>query len=179
MFREIAIFALAGCLAAPAQAGSTVIVNKAEGWDPSTIAHVAVVVTSCSGSVNCDAVTQSVAKALLGKWSTVPTQSVSQALMKLGAAEYSEGIRAALTTALSTEDKPVQAIVEVSVPFTEAGGGWGTDRRTEVVLKIVVRLPGGAILMTANARRRPKNVVTGPERVLGKLAGQVFAEVFP
>ena len=166
-------------LAAPVYAGSSVTVNKAHGWETSSVQRVAVVVTECSGSVNCDVVQGSVAAAAARLWKTVPRQKVAEGLFQLGEAEYSEEMRQPLIEALSTEERPVDAILEVSVPHAKHGGGPFTDRRSEAVLKVVLRRKDGTVLMVGTGRGRPLNVVSGPERVLRKLGEDIFRKAFP
>ena len=69
-------------------------------------------------------------------------------------------------------------MVELEIPFAERGDGFGGTRRSSIRVDIALVSEDGRILMTATGTRRPKNVVSGPERVVGKTLDEFVDRVF-
>lgn len=175
--RSSQILPLILLLATPLHAGQKIDITKAAGWDPSSVQRVIVVSAGCEGAVSCETALSAVAKAMPKAWTVVPPNRVRQALMGLGETQFTRDVLPDLLVELSTVDAPVDAVVEVSVPFARGSGGAFTGRRAEVRLEIVIRSLSGEILMTASGRRKPMNVLSGPEKVLGALAAGIFKRI--
>jgi hypothetical protein len=65
------------------------------------------------------------------------------------------------------------------VPFANRGDGFGGHRRSEVRVEVRLVSRDGALRMSGRGTGRPKNVVSGTERVAGTVIEKILGRAFP
>lgn len=174
---KLALFLLvAWAVAVPAQAKFKATVTKAEGFDAETVSKVVVVTRQCHAVVDCSAIERKIAAeihALDLPFTPVPELLVRQFLFDRGTTELTKELRTELA-----EEFGADALLEVSVPYAEKGDGFGGRRGSQVKVEIYLVRPGGEILVHGVGTGRPKNVVSGPERVAGNIAERILKKAF-
>jgi|GEM_PF-6620305 len=163
-------------LALPAQAKFNATVTKAPGFDPASISKVLVVTRECHEVVDCSEIERQIVGAVVelgAPFSTVPEVAVRQHLFAQGMIEYDPEMRQELA-----EEFGADAVIELVVPFAERGDGFGGKRRSSVKVEIFMLRPDGAILLHGTGTGRPKNVVSGPERVSGNIVEKILKDAF-
>lgn len=150
-------------------------VTKAPGFD-SGIGAVALVTVSCHESVDCAEV-EDRAAADLGtrglRFRVIPPDSVRRALFERGSTSMTDDVRQAVLDEVGAD-----AVLEISIPFGNRGDGFGGRRRSEVRVEVRLVTRGGELRLSGRGSGRPKNVVSGTERVAGNVLERIFDEAF-
>lgn len=162
-------------LAGVAEARTNLSIHQPSGFDATEIQRVAIVVSDCHEVVDCHEVTRQAAEAfrLRSDLSVVLPNRTRDFLFENGSTAYDAELRGALF-----EEFGLDALVELEIPFAERGDGFGGTRRSSLRVDVTLVSEDGRILMSATGTRRPKNVVSGPERVLGKILEEFVDRVF-
>ena len=161
---------------APARADFDVDVNAPRDF-AAGLARVAVVAVDCHDAVDCNEVEDAAAEELTNVapgFAVVPPQAIRDELFARGATSLSAELRPAVLEKVGAD-----AVFEVRVPFANRGDGFGGRRRSEV--RVEVRLVGldGTLRMSGRGTGRPKNVVSGTERVAATVIEKILARAFP
>ena len=160
----------------PAHAKFNATVTKAPSFDPASVSKVLVVTRQCHEVVDCSEIERQIVGAVVelgSPFGTVPEVAVREHLFAEGVLEYDPEMRQDLA-----EHFGADAVMELVVPFAERGDGFGGRRRSSVKIEIYLLRPDGAILFHGTGTGRPKNVVSGPERVSGNIVEEILEEVF-
>lgn len=167
---------LAALLLAPrVRADFDVRVTAPEGFADG-LTRVLVLAVECDESVDCGQVeerTVTELRRLHPGFEVVAPERLRRALFALGRTAYAEDVRGRLI-----EELEVDGILEVRIPFGNRGDGFGGRRRSEARVELRLVSPDGTLRMSGDGTGRPKNVVSGTERVAGTVIEKILAEAF-
>lgn len=142
----------------------------------SGISTVAIVTVACHESVDCAQVEDRVAEDLgdrqLGL-RVVPPRAMRQALFARGSTSMTEDVRGQVLDEVGAD-----AVLEISIPFANRGDGFAGHRRSEVRVEIRLVTRSGELRLSGRGSGRPKNVVSGTERVAGTVLEKIFDRAF-
>ena len=127
-------------------------------------------------SVDCAQVEDAAAEELGNRkpsFAIVPPARVREALFAAGASELTDELRAALLDELGAD-----GVLEIRVPFANRGDGFGGRRRSEARVEVRLVARDGRLLMTGRGTGRPKNVVSGSERVAATVVEKILVKAF-
>ncbi|MCG8458444.1 MAG: hypothetical protein MI919_19380 [Holophagales bacterium] len=94
-------------------------------------------------------------------------------LFGLGKTSYTPELRAA-----AMEHFEVAAIAEIKILDARRSEGFGSATRSVVNLELTIYDADGAVLIHASGTGKPKNVVSGPEKVGGRVVGRILKKAF-
>jgi hypothetical protein len=140
------------------------------------LGRVAVLAVACHESVDCAQVEDAAAEELANRrppFAIVPPARVREALFAAGASELTDELRAALLDELGAD-----GVLEIRVPFANRGDGFGGRRRSEARVEVRLVARDGRLLMTGRGTGRPKNVVSGSERVAATVVEKILVKAF-
>ena len=104
----------------------------------------------------------------------IAPSAVRDELFARGATSLSAELRPAVLEKLAAD-----AVLEIRVPFANRGDGFGGRRRSEARVEIRLVTLDGTLRMSGRGTGRPKNVVSGTERVASTVIEHVLAKAFP
>jgi hypothetical protein len=162
--------------APPAEAAFRATVTKAEGFSVASLKRIAIITVECDEVVDCANLEQRAreqASELGLPFTVVPEQQIREFLFDRGEAVYRPELRQALV-----EKFELSAVLEIKVPFSERGDGFGGKRRSSVRIDVELLSPEGKILLRGTGTGRPLNVVTSPERVAANVLKEILREAF-
>lgn len=168
--------ALALVAALPAAAAFRATVTKAEGFNTKSLERVAMVTAECDEVVDCanlERRAREQASELSLPFTVVPEQEIREFLFARGESAYRPDLRPALAEAFQ-----LSAVLEIKVPFSERGDGFGGRRRSSVRIDVELLSPEGRILLRGTGTGRPLNVVSSPERVAANVLKEILKEAF-
>lgn len=144
---------------------------------PAGLRRVAVIAVNCHESIDCGEVEDAVAADLVERkpgFAVVAPNAVRTELFARGVTELTDELRPAILEKLQAD-----GVLEINVPYASRGDGFGGRRRSEV--RVELRLAGtdGRLHLSGRGSGRPKNVVSGTERVAGTIIGQILDKVLP
>jgi len=140
------------------------------------LTRVAVIAVSCHESVDCNQVEDSAAAALVDRgvaFRVVPPSRVREETFSRGVDTLSGELRAEVFDELG-----VDGVLEIRVPFADRGDGFGGRRRSEVRVEVRLVTRDGTLRMSGRGSGRPKNVVSGTERVAGTVLEKILRKAF-
>ena len=77
-----------------------------------------------------------------------------------------------------TEHFGLQAIAEVRIVDARRSEGLGSSTRSVVNLDLTIYAADGGVLVHASGTGKPKNVVSGPEKVGARIVGRILEKAF-
>ena len=140
------------------------------------LTRVAVVAVSCHESLDCAQVEDAAAEELTNRrppFAVVSPAEVREQLFASGASELTEEARATALDALGAD-----GVLEIRVPFANRGDGFGGTRRSEARVEVRLVARDGRLLMSGRGTGRPKNVVSGSERVAATVIEKILVKAF-
>ncbi len=138
--------------------------------------RVAVIAVACHESVDCTQVEDAAAEELTGRkpgFEVVSPSAIRDELFARGATELSDDLRPAILEKLG-----VDGVLEIRVPFANRGDGFGGKRRSEARVEVRLVTREGELRMSGRGSGRPKNVVSGTERVVGTVIEKILLKAF-
>ena len=139
--------------------------------------RVAVVAIDCHEAVDCNQVEDAVAEELTNLrpgFEVVAPSAVREELFARGVTSLSAELRSPVLETLAAD-----AVLEIRVPFASRGDGFGGSRRSEARVEVRLVTADGTLRMSGRGSGRPKNVVSGTERVASTVVEHVLAKAFP
>jgi hypothetical protein len=173
--RHVILVALLALAAVPARADFDVDVTAQPGFADG-LTRVAVVAVQCHESVDCAQVEDAAAEELSERkppFEVLPPARVRDALFAAGASSLTDELRVSILSSLA-----VDAVLELRVHFANRGDGFGGRRRSEVRVEVRLVSTDGKLLLNARGTGRPKNVVSGTERVAATVVEKILLEAF-
>jgi hypothetical protein len=167
-----ALLLLAG---AAARADFDAEVMAPEGF-AAGLTRVVVVAVECHEAVDCQQVEDAAAEELTNLkpgFEVVPTTAVRQELFARGATSLSSELRAPVL-----EKVRADGVFEIRVPFANRGDGFGGRRRSEARVEVRLLTADGTLRMSGKGTGRPKNVVSGTERVAATVIEHILGKAF-
>jgi len=141
------------------------------------LTRVAVIAVECHEAVDCGQVEDAAAEELVNLkpgFAVVPTSAVRQELFARGVTSMTPELRGPVLEKLGAD-----AVLEIRVPFANRGDGFGGRRRSEARVELRLVTADGALRMSGRGSGRPKNVVSGTERVASTVIEHILAKAFP
>ncbi len=135
------------------------------------LTRVAVIAVACHESVDCGQAEE--LTNLAPGFAVVLPAAVRAEVFARGATILTDELRPAVLEALA-----VDGVLELRVPFANRGDGFGGRRRSEVRVEVRLVTTGGELRLSARGTGRPKNVVSGTERVAGTVIEKILAKAF-
>ena len=173
--RTLLVVALVWLAAARAQADFDAEVTAPRGFaDP--FSRVVVVAIDCHAAVDCQQVEDAAAEELASLrpgFEVVSPQVVRDELFARGATSLAPELRPAVLEKIGAD-----GVLEIRVPFANRGDGFAGKRRSEVRVELRLVTPDGALRMSGRGSGRPKNVVSGTERVAATVIEKILAKAF-
>ncbi|HET9767634.1 MAG TPA: hypothetical protein VFS60_12345 [Thermoanaerobaculia bacterium] len=170
-----AAFALLALVSAAAHADFNVEVTAKPDF-AAGLARVAVIAVVCHESIDCSEVEDRAAEELAERkpgFEVVAPSDVRKEVFDRGAAALTDELRPAVLDKLNAD-----GVLEIRIPFANRGDGFGGSRRSEVRVEVRLVNRKGEVRMTARGSGRPKNVVSGTERVAGTVIEKILLEAF-
>jgi hypothetical protein len=140
------------------------------------LTRVAVLAVACHDSVDCGQVEDAAAEELTNRkpaFAVVPPSDLREKLFARGSTTLTDELRQSILDELG-----VDGVLEIEVPFASRGDGFGGSRRSEVRVEVRLLTRAGELRMTGRGTGRPKNVVSGTERVAGTVVEKILLEAF-
>ena len=141
------------------------------------LTRVAVIAVQCHEAVDCHQVEDAAAEelnTLRPGFEVVPTSAMREELFARGATEMTPELRGSVLEKLGAD-----GVLEIRVPFASRGDGFGGRRRSEARVELRLVGPDGTLRMSGRGSGRPKNVVSGTERVASTVIEHILAKAFP
>ena len=176
MRRLLTVAALVGLSATAARADFDAEVTAPKDF-AAGLTRVAVIAVECHDAVDCHQVEDAAAEELTNVnpgFAVVPTSAIRDELFARGATSLTPELRAPILEKLGAD-----AVFEIRVPFANRGDGFGGRRRSEARVEVRLVTPEGALRMSGRGSGRPKNVVSGTERVASTVIEHILAKAFP
>ena len=173
--RPLLASALLLLIALPSRADFNVDVEASPQF-AAGLSRVAVIAVQCHESVDCAQVEDAAAEELSERkppFEVVPPSQVREQLFAAGSTTLTDELRPTVLEALA-----VDGVLELRVPFANRGDGFGGTRRSEVRVEVRLVTTAGELRLSARGTGRPKNVVSGTERVAGTVIEKILLEAF-
>ncbi len=173
--RHISLSALLMLVALPAHADFNVDVTASPGF-AAGLTRVAVIAVDCHESVDCTQVEDATALELSEReppFEVLSPVRLREELFALGETALTDELRPSVLATLG-----VDGVLELRIPFANRGDGFGGRRRSEVRVEVRLVTTDGQLRLSARGTGRPKNVVSGTERVASNVIEKILLKAF-
>lgn len=165
-------------LAVSVQAAFQETLTASERWKDvkPTVDRLLVVAADCHDVMDCTNFEQRIHERVAEdgpKIRLVAETEWREFLFGLGKTSYSPELRAQ-----AMEHFGLEAIAEVKIVDARRSEGFGSSTRSVVNLELTIFAADGGVLVHASGTGKPKNVVSGPEKVGARIVGRILEKAF-